>query len=171
MEAMLLLNGRLVYNYPIWMVRHNEKMCQYGQALVMVYKTNTSDGQLDLSNFYHKFHEFFGKYDARYVNLNNRDFVEFVLFGLGIKSRERMLWVHTLILSDNDIESIDMWGPFFHFVPNLRNIIIKNTKLKQHPIITEWPLLKIESDFGVSFNGELQADNDSYSRTDRKSRR
>lgn len=155
MDALLWLNGKLIYNYPIWILRWNRSMEVYTGPLSLLFSQNTEDGQIDLSNFREKM-EAIGA-DMTNVSLNNRDFVEYLFYGMGCCARGRMLWVNTMILSDNDITSIDMWYSFFHFMPNLKHIIIKNTNLRQHPYMDpDWPFLRIESDFGESFNGEFR---------------
>ena len=156
MDALLWLNGKLIHNYPIWIIKWNERMQIYTGPLSMLFSQNTEDGQIDLSYFNEKLAAI--GVDVTNVNLNNRDFVEYMFYGMGCCTRERMLWVHTMILSNNNIESIDMWYPFFHFMPNLKHIIIKSTNLRQHPYMDpDWPLLQIESDFGESFNGKFKA--------------
>jgi hypothetical protein len=77
------------------------------------------------------------------VRLNSRDFVEFLLFHLGTEARDERFWVHTLILCDNDIQAIDPWSPFMHFLPHLRVINVANKRITEPPDLPEWPLLSI----------------------------
>jgi hypothetical protein len=49
------------------------------------------------------------------VRLNNRDFVEFLLFRLATEARDDHSSVRAFMLCDNEIQSIDPWSPVLHF--------------------------------------------------------
>jgi hypothetical protein len=137
----LELNGALLLNYPIWIVKSPIPFANVAPVLSLVFYANASNGIVDLAQLPTKVAAAGGAKEM--VRLNNRDFVEFLLFHLGREARDTPFWVHTLVLSDNNIQVIDPWSPFLHFLPNLRIIHAENNALTQRPELPEWPHLEI----------------------------
>jgi hypothetical protein len=140
-DKTLEINGFLVLNHPIWIVKSPEPFEGFRPVLSRVFQTNASDGIVDLGSLAQKVTDAGG--DGNAVKLNNRDFVEFLLFRLGTEARDERFWVQTLVLCDNEIEAIDPWSPFLHFLPHLRVINVTENNITQKPDLSEWQQLKV----------------------------
>jgi hypothetical protein len=138
-DALLSLTGELLLNHPIWIVKCPDFLAPLVPALSRVFRRNSADGVVDLTNLAEKLR-------APTVNLNNRDFVEFLLFQLGVQARDSRFWVTAIVLGGNRIEGIDMWAPFFHFLPNLRVVDVRGNALRRRPHFAEWPKLVVKCD-------------------------
>lgn len=142
-DALLQLNGALVYNYPIWIIKFpsNDTLAMHFPVFTNIFM-KSSEGQVDLSNFANKVNEEHGRPEI--VNFNNREFVEFLLYRLGVDSRDKKFWVSSLILCNNGIQNINPWASFFHFLPNLKHININNNPLFEAPNLPEYMQIQVE---------------------------
>jgi hypothetical protein len=138
-DAVLSLTGSLILNHPIWIVKSPNFLGPLVPILSRIFRRYSADGIVDLSNLARKV-------GACGVNFNNRDFVEFVLFQLGTHARDSRVWVRVLILGGNEIEAIDPWAPFFHFLPNLRIVDVHGNDLRRRPQFADWPKLIVKCD-------------------------
>jgi hypothetical protein len=143
-DTLLSINGALILNYPIWIVKFPDFLNAFVPFLSRVFQKNSVDGIVDLSNLAQKVRD--AGASAGCVNLNNRDFVEFLLFQLGTQARDSRFWVRAIVLGGNGIEAIDMWTRFFHFLPNLRVIDVRGNTLQRRPQFADWPKLVVECD-------------------------
>jgi hypothetical protein len=143
-DAILNINGSLILNHPIWIVKLPIELGEWTEAFSIVFETNTRDGIADLGSFAEKFALVGG--DPGIVNFNRRDFVEFFLFRLGTEAREKRFWVRTLVVTNNRIESIDPWSTFLAFLPNLREINVRGNPLRARPQLFEWPEIMVVAD-------------------------
>lgn len=141
MDFTLQMNGSFICNNPIWLIKAPLEFEFMTNCLTSIFHANCEDGQVDLSDLRTKV----GMYGGipNIVNFNNRDFVEFLLFRLGTDSRDQRFYVGSLILSYNAIPSVDMWSPFFHFLPNLRTLILNFNCLSAPPYLPQWPYIEI----------------------------
>jgi hypothetical protein len=130
-DAVLALNGALILNHPIWIVRSVLSLGAHTEALSVVFAANSDSGIVDLERFAEKFAA--AGSDPSVVDLNDRDFVEFFLFRLGTESRDSRFWVKTLVLTGNGIRRIDRWAPFLCFLPNLREIKARDNPMEVEP--------------------------------------
>ena len=147
MQAVLAMNGCLIKNYPIWIVRFGFFLLRFTDLLRRVILANYSDGLVDLSRLQEKWNEEDGESSGQnYVNMNNRDFVEFVLFTIGMLARDERIWVHSLVLSENGIEDVNPWAGFFHFLPNLRYLNVMDNPLTQPTKLVFFPWIYVDED-------------------------
>lgn len=156
MQAVLAMNGCLIKNYPIWVVRFGFLLEVFTDLLRRVILANYSDGLVDLSRLQEKWNEEDrdGLSQGRdYVNMNNRDFVEFVLFTIGMLARDERIWVHSLVLSENGIEDVNPWARFFHFLPNLRYLNVMDNPLTQPTKLVFFPWIYVDEDPIASAQG------------------
>jgi hypothetical protein len=143
-EPLRSLTGSLILNNPIWIVKCPLVYGIHTDSLSAVFASQCMQGFADLSNLKQKLNAA-GK---PAIDFNDLDFVEFLLWRLGTESRDKMFYVSTLILTDNEIRSIDKWSPFFHFLPNLKKIHLNGNRLQNVPSFTEWPHLEVVYDKG-----------------------
>lgn len=155
-DALLQLNGIFVYNYPIWIIAYpsNDYLAQHYQVFSSIFLSSLSDGQLDLSDFASKVALNGG--DSSIVNFNNREFVEYLFFRLGVDSRDKKFWVSSIILCNNNIKAISPWASFFHFLPNLKYINLNNNDLSEQ--ITQ-STLPPYMQISIDYNGKIQYNN------------
>lgn len=149
-DAMLQLNGALVYNYPIWIVKFHfdDPFANQFTIFSKIFIDSLSEGQVDLTNFASKFQiaDALNEGDASIVNFNNREFVEFLFFRLGVESRDNRFWVSSLILCYNGIKSISYWVPLLHFLPNLKYINLKYNNLESEPNLPDYLQISVDYD-------------------------
>jgi hypothetical protein len=137
-DAVVDITGTLILNYPIWIIRQSTNWSHLGNALTPVFRANSSDGIVDLGYLA-------GKIEHN-VDFSKRDFVEFLLFRLGTEARDDRFWVTTLIVAGNEIQSIDPWASFLHFLPHLEVIDVRQNPIKSTPILPDWPELEVKWD-------------------------
>lgn len=143
-HAILLMNGILIFNYPIWIVKFHSPQDYLGaqvQAFRLAFLTSQNNGLVDLNDFESRFRASGGITEAqdaqgqlvKIIDFNNRDFVEYFFYSLGLFSIIDHFWVSKIILTHNNIENINGWGPFFHFLPNLKYVNLNSNKIYQTP--------------------------------------
>jgi hypothetical protein len=143
-EPLRALTGTLILNNPIWIVKCPLVYGVYSDDLSALFASQCLQGFADLSHLTQKLNTA----QKPAIDLNDLDFVEFLLWRLGTESRDKMFYVATLILTDNEIKSIDKWSHFFHFLPNLKKIHLNGNKLSNAPSFPEWPHLEVVWDKG-----------------------
>jgi hypothetical protein len=137
-DDVVAITGTLILNHPIWIVRRPTEWRHLADALTPVFRANCSDGVVDLGHLADKIT---GDVD---VDFDERDFVEFLFLRLGTEARDDRFSVKTLVLIGNKIRSIDDWAPFFHFLPVLEVIDVRENPIKQSPALPDWPELEVE---------------------------
>jgi hypothetical protein len=166
-EALRALTGTLILHFPIWIIKLPSEFGIYSDDLATLFTSQCLQGFADLSQLKQKLNRA-GRLE---IDFNNLDFVEFLLWKLGMESRERMFWVATLVLTDNEIRKVDKWGPFFHFLPNLRRINLKGNKLDNMPTWPEWPNLYVVWEKSSQQKGQGKGQQQDGSRGDERGQR
>lgn len=134
LDSVLASNGMFVFNQRLWIMKYNEAHTGLCGALLSLYKSSVASGQVDLSRLKQKLISAGAdKSVTRFVDFNNRDFVEVTLFLLGTDSVENDYLIETLILSDNDIHDAFILTPFLPFLPTLRTIVLTGNPIKKQP--------------------------------------
>jgi hypothetical protein len=141
LNAMRELNGILIFNQPLWIVRLPTKLGVLCDPLSRLFHQHVSNGVVDLANLGAKFEAVGSRSD--WVNFKSRDFVEFLLFRLGTNSRDDRFFVESLVLNQNPIESVNEWSPFFAFLPNLHYLYLEQTLVKQQPQLVNCPYVLV----------------------------
>jgi hypothetical protein len=139
MNGIREMNGVLVFNQPIWIIKFPSQLGALYDPLARIFQQNVSNGIVDLTNLTLQFQTL--GYDPKWINFKQRDFVEFLFFRLGTTSRDERFFVETLVLNQNPIESIDLWSPFFAFLPNLHYLIVNETFIRREPKLSNCPYL------------------------------
>jgi hypothetical protein len=142
-DAVWAVNGRLVLNYPLWIIRFpSKRLGVLTHPLSEIFQENSADGVVDLSNLAAKFADTGA--DPWQANFKDIDFVEFLLFRLGSEARDDRFLVQALVLGGNNInKALGAWSPFFHFLPNLRLIDLRGNKVRGPVSFPEWPRLEV----------------------------
>ena len=144
METTLQLNGSWIFNNPIWIIRHANRFLNYQSQFLNLITSLTSNGVLDLSNLPQKW-GMFGN-DPKEINFNDQSFVEYLFYRIGSESRDRLIYIDTINLNNNQISNIQNWMPYFNFLPTLRKITLCHTKLSKEPVVSGWPFLTVVTD-------------------------
>ena len=158
-EAVLAMNGALIFNYPIWIIKlPNGPLSDLSEYLLSIIHGSASDGSVDLTNLAARLDRIIPpdkKALLSIVDFNARDFVEFFLFMLGKEAKDRKFLVSSLFLGNNGIEFISNWTLFFYFLPNLRYLNVRNNPLREIPRLLQ-PFQHILIDFDTAPNQNQQ---------------
>lgn len=144
MKAVLDLNGSLIHNNRIWIIKFPAFYEKYGLDFSEIFNKSICNGQIDLSNLRKKFDDL-GK-NATIIDFNKQDFVEFLFYRLGTESRDKRFFIHTLILNNNFIQDINEWNSYFAFLPTLHTIILNQNPIKRQPYLPSYPYITIQCD-------------------------
>jgi hypothetical protein len=142
-DAVHSCNGCFVLKSRIWIVQFPSVLGSLCPTLTSLFRTHTWHGQVDLSGLANQFEQL-GE-NPRQINFNDLIFVEFLLFHLGTEARDERFLVRTLLLNNNNIEDVNKWAPFMHFLPDLHLIVLTENPLKFAPTALATKRIRVEA--------------------------
>jgi hypothetical protein len=144
-ECVYYQNGSYVFNQQIWIIKFpSRRLGECHSVLTDIFFSRVKNGVADLSGLKKLVAKEGG--DQEVVNFQNLDFVEFLLFTLGVESGDERFTVEHLLLRENQIHNINGWDRFFFFLPALRYLDVRSAQIRLGKLsLPGWPWVVIDS--------------------------
>jgi hypothetical protein len=138
-------NGSYVFNQQIWIIKFpSPRFGESHAVLTDIFSWQVRNGVADLTGLQKLVVQRGG--DKALVNFRDLEFVEFLLFTLGVESRDQQFTVERLLLRENQIRSLEGWDRYFFFLPALRYLDVRSTKIKLGKLsLRAWPWITIDA--------------------------
>lgn len=140
-DAVLTLNGSYVYNNPIWIIKYPFFLKSYRPFLTSLIYSSCSNGQVDFNNLAQR-STIFG-INPSIINFNEPDFVEYIFYLLGTESRDKRIYIESIILNNNQILNLNIMPCIFVFLPMLRKLYANQNPLVEEPHFLQNRLVSI----------------------------
>lgn len=130
-NAVLNINGSYIYNNPIWIIKYPFIYQSYRQPIINLISSFVSDGLGDFSNLAQRSVSFGN--NTNFINFNDQNFAEYFFYMLGSESRDKRIFIESIILNSNSIIDLNIIIKYFVFLPTLRTVYANQNPLKYEP--------------------------------------